>query len=227
MRSIVLAAHDTEHWQLVRGASDLLTVQDPQDGFVISANEPPGPSRVPIGVFFSPPDRARRMRTLLAGHRDITVESLLETLSDVYMATSHELSRLFLQAVGRSSAPASGRPGDVLVGLLADWGGRYAADSGGALAFELILYHFVREHFGRNTLAAYWATWQPRTLVLEDLMRGEPTTFPTSVRKALRRSVRAYRRFKTWGAMHRMLLRDNLDENGGNRVLKRQPVAKT
>jgi penicillin amidase len=206
VRSFVLAAHDTAHWQRFFGSGDLLTDQDQQDGIVVSANDPPGPSRVPIGLFFSPPDRARRLRALLAGHRQVTVESLLDALSDVYMATSHELSRLFSQALTRSSALSSRRPDDVLVKLLAEWDGKYAASSRGALAFELTLYHLVREHFGRGTLAAYWATWQPRTLVLEDLMRAEPATFAASVRTGLRRSVQAFSRIKTWGAMHRMRL---------------------
>jgi penicillin amidase len=206
LRSFLLDSGSTDHWQRFVNGAELSADHDPQEGFVVSANESPGSSPVPVGLFFSPPDRARRLRAMIANHTLIELEGLNDALSDVYMATSHELSRLFSRALRTSGHETADQPPHELVALLTEWDGRYEADSRGALLFELVLHNFVENYYGDDAISTYWATWKPRSLVLEDLLCRPPAAIAASLRQALRQSARAFKRFGTWGAVHRLRL---------------------
>ena len=161
---------------------------------------------VPVGMFFSPPDRARRLSELVANQTQMDLEGLNDALNDTYMATSLELSRLFSRALSTSGDEISNRLPQELVALLAEWDGRYQACSRGALLFEPVLYNFVGNYYRKDTVSAYWATWNPRSFVLEDVSRCPPAALAASLRQAVRRSARAFKRFETWGDMHRLRL---------------------
>jgi penicillin amidase len=190
----------------VTGA-DLPAILQPRQGFVVSANESPGESAVPIGVFFSPSDRAQRLAELVSPQHKISREGLTETMMDVLMATSREINERLLTALGSEQADAHHKEAAPLRAALAGWDGRYDAASREALAFELVFCNFVRDFYGKDELKAYWSTWAPRTLVKEDLSQCAPADITPALKRAIRHSVHTFDRFGTWGDMHRLRLR--------------------
>lgn len=192
------------HWKTFVTGSELPAILQPEEGFVVSANDRPGDSAVPVGFFFSPPDRARRLAALSSGQSTISREGMIEMMLDVFMATSLDITKQFLAAL--RSEPAKTKNSAPLIAALAEWDGRYTVQSRGALAFELVFYNFVHAFYGQDELKAYWATWSPRTFIKEDLSQCEPSTITSALEQALRRSVRAFKRFGTWGEMHRLRL---------------------
>ena len=53
---------------------------------------------------------------------------------------------------------------------LADWDGDYSVDSEGALLFESLLYHFALALRGGDNIEVYTANWDPRSLIVADVM---------------------------------------------------------
>src|SRR5690606_29499769 len=78
--------------------------------------------------------------------------------------------------------------------------------SKGALAFELIAYHFILARHGRRNLAAYLATWDPWALLREDLAHTDRARVRAAVHQAARRAEAAFIRLGTWGEAHRLRL---------------------
>lgn len=207
LQGLLLESRSTGHWRRLVSGNHLPAELDPPEGFVASANERPDHTAVPVGVFFSPPDRARRLSALIGAQGDRTApEGLKAVLNDVYEATSHKLCQQFSRALSTSAAVPAAMSTTQIEALLAEWDGRYETGSQGALAFELVFENFVRAFYGRDKQRAYWATWTPRSLVLEDLLHAETGAVASTLRRAIRRSVRPFARFADWGEMHRLRL---------------------
>ena len=62
--------HDAS-WGEMRGASDFPHSLDPERGFLVSANNRPSETDIPVSFFFSPDDRARRLTALMEGEARI------------------------------------------------------------------------------------------------------------------------------------------------------------
>lgn len=170
----------------------------------MTANERPTETVVPVGFFFSPPDRANRLAELISCRSKVTPDELMEVLMDVFMATSIEVTRRFLAVLSSEPAKKRREKAARLVAALTEWDGRYGAQSRGALAFELIFHNFVRAFYRQDERRAYWATWAPRTLVKEDLAQSEPSAIASALKRAIRRSIFGFERFGTWGEIHRL-----------------------
>jgi penicillin amidase len=134
----------------------------------------------------------------------MTVERIMETLSDVYVATSMDLCRRFLDVL-RSPwfAPLDGAAAR-FEALLAGWDGRYRAQSREALAFELLFENFVRAFYSGDETSAYWATWSPRALVRDDIAASPPEAVALALATAIRRSARGSKGLAAWGDKHRL-----------------------
>jgi penicillin amidase len=125
LHCFLLDSHTTGHWQRIVSGAELSADAAPHQDFVFSANEPPQPTSVPVGIFFSPLDRAVRLRALIADQPPTEKADLSDALCDDYMATSHELAGLFVKALRSSRRDTAGQQPDELITLLADWDGRY------------------------------------------------------------------------------------------------------
>jgi len=120
-------------WDRCVTAEDLPAELDPACGFVVSANDRPPPTQVPVGWLFSPADRVRRLTEICSRGGQIGVDDLQRLLQDVYSEKALELRDQLLTAV-----PVDCRA-SVLHSALASWDGRYDPESVGALAYELVL----------------------------------------------------------------------------------------
>lgn len=206
LRDLTLDPSRITDWHSLVTGTELRTEYDPMLGSVVSANEKPNKTAVPVGYFFSPPDRAHRLNELIGMHNRLTSESLKVMLQDVYIITSHDICAHFVELFKTKGAQPINDTVVYLEQLLAAWDGQYEASSKGALAFELVFQNFVREYYAKNALFAFWSTWMPRTLVRNDLLRADSTVVTSILKRAIRRAVRPFERFKVWGNMHRLKL---------------------
>lgn len=196
---VVTRAHRA-HWERMAVGSDLPSLWNPGRGFVASANNRPevagGP---PVGFFFSPEDRVRRLRALLSGPEPVSMNDLKAAQRDVFSASAVDLRDRLLALAGDA-------PQRDLLALLAGWDGRYEADSTGAAAFELLLYAFARRLRGREGFALYTAGWEPWAAIRDDLESMDPARVSKALRRALVATAPRVARAPRWGLLHRLRL---------------------
>lgn len=193
------------------GADDLPTSYNPRAGFLVSSNNRPVDANVPISYFFAPDDRFARINTLLDANAKIGVSDLESIQQDVYMASAAKLAKLIvdkIDALGLSDRQTAN--GHDLVGLLRSWDGHYTADSRGALAFELFLFHFTKVFaggaFAEYAAAANSGVVRVKTLMIDDLDRIDPVILRQNLRDALVRAAPQLNDFVDWGDMHQIRL---------------------
>jgi penicillin amidase len=191
-------------WDSFLTGADLPASHDPPGGIVVSANEAPAEKPFAVGYFFSPVDRAKRLAELLSAKGALGLSDLASTLTDVY-ATSSVALRDALLPVLRAMSPRSLKRRD-LIEEFAGWDGRYARESRGALAFELLVHHFARYFLGRRRLAAYSATWSARRLILQDVESAPSERAAAALARSLGPAARALALCRDWGDMHRIKL---------------------
>ena len=166
---------------------------------LVSANDRPGPTPVPVGFFFSLPNRARRMQSLLEA--PVTLDAMLTLQRDVMQP---EALRLRDALLGRCRPPASRQ--EQAFSALATWDGSYAPDSTGALVFEVMVSGLIRRMVPAGTLQVLTCIWTGRALLTERIVDASPS----DVRTALRRAARLLRRYGNWGGVHRLTLQHPL-----------------
>ena len=201
---LFVAPETRRHWESFVSAKDLPAALDPEQGFAASANNRPAAGTVvPVGFFFSPDDRIRRIRSLLDGSEPVTLDRLKGLHQDVGMPSALGLRDALL------ALPRPG-PGDAtaerFLEVLAAWHGGYEIDSRGALAFELLVYHFARELHGDEALEIYSSSWDPWALLREDMAREEPAALTGAAERAIGRAAERWARYGAWGDMHRLRL---------------------
>jgi penicillin amidase len=175
---------------LVRGAALGIA----EETVAVSANDRPGETPVPVGFFFSPPDRARRMRALLA-EPGVTAARMQALPRDVLQPAALGLRDALLARLPGRVTPAAR--------ALAAWDGGYDAGSAGALAFEAMVASLARVLIPRAQLELLAAVWTGRALVAHRVAKATPA----QAAAALREADRLLRRFGSWGAAHRLALR--------------------
>jgi penicillin amidase len=196
------------HWRDLATAKHLPSTVDPAAGFVASANDRPDAAAMPVGFFFSPDERVDRLRSILGAADHLTVEDLQALQRDVSMPSSLPLRDALLRAVG----PPGMADADVrrLCAALRDWDGRHTAESAGALAFEVLIHHFLKALHGERDFAIYSATWDALTLLGQDLATLPADRLSAAAREAARRAARVTKRHRNWGDIHRLRLSHGL-----------------
>ena len=205
----LFAARDARcHWERLVTSNDLPARIDPPAGFVASANNRPEvATNVPVGFFFSPDDRVRRLKALLGGPDPVSMDALKALQRDVLVPSALELRDCLLGiAHGNGAGPARDGERHHLVEALRSWDGRYDVESTGAVALELLVYHFARELSGEAGLAVYGASWEPWALLRDDIARTAPDRLARAIEPAIERAAAAATRSGCWGDMHRLQL---------------------
>ena len=171
---------------------------DRAEGFVASANEKPPEGDRPIGYFFAGPSRATRLRQLLSD-APVTLDDLRAAQTDMRLPALPPLHAIVMPHL----APRTAKQAETVY-VIRHWGGRYDAESRGALAYELLVGHLVRALGKDAVFARYSAIWTARTLLTEDIARLKPALLRPALALALRQTTTGLRRFKTWGEAHRL-----------------------
>jgi penicillin amidase len=192
---IVTTVDDAWGFADVCGGDAMPRWVDPPDGAVVSANEKPDRGDIPLGFFFSPGDRARRLRALLGGGETIDEAAMHAAQRD----TLHPGALAVRDGLLTEMA---GAPAD-FVAALRGWDGTYDASSTGALAHELLVGHLLTDLFPPESAAGFGAVWGTRLLLLAE-MRALPLDLSAkAVRNAVAKAVPDWRKWRVWGAVHR------------------------
>jgi penicillin amidase len=192
---LVVQPEDAWGFSDIPGGEDMPVWTDPADGVATSANEQPDKGDIPLGFFFSPPDRARRLREVLVAPGVRTIADMLALPQDVLHAGALPVRDELLRLI--DAVPAD------FVDCLRGWDGRYTADSRGALAYELLIGHLMQRLFPPDTVTGYNAVWGTRLLLLREMRQIASPLVEYAVARVLPDVVAAWHRWGTWGNVHR------------------------
>ncbi len=191
-------------WATLASTEDLPFLENPPQGFVASANNPPADSAVPLGWFFSAPDRIERMAELMgADDRLWTVEDLALLQQDTF-SPSAALLRDELSTRLPASLGGTDHDRENLWRQILEWDGRFDAESRGALAFQAFHAPFaeaLRAHLGRedswDSGTGKWRVLAASRLVSDEILLS-------LAQQALDAARPVLERFQVWGDVHRM-----------------------
>ena len=202
--------HDAS-WSMMRSAADLPYSYNPEAGYLVSANDRPPATDVPVGFFFSPDDRVDRMHALITAETAVGVETLKALQQDVYMASSVTLRDLFLarlDALGMTAAADA--DGTKAIARLRDWDGAYRADSVGAVTFEQFRNAFTASFYallhGEDDGEAFASAGRRTALLHEDIAAADAESLRAALAAGLEAAVDGLESFADWGEMHRLSL---------------------
>lgn len=203
---------EAEHaWRNLLNIRDLPYSLNPPAGFLASANNRPTETEVPVGYFFSPDDRVERMAAILRTAETVGRAEIAEMQQDVYMASAVALRDLVIEKLEQSGLDRTANGGQTrAIALMRAWDGFYAAESRGALAFELFRSSFSQGFyeslFGAEDWAAFAGVARIQSLLLEDIRRADPEKLRAALRRGLETAAEGLESFATWGEMHRLTL---------------------
>jgi len=172
-----------------------------EEDLVVSANDRPAATPVPVGFFFSSPERMRRLRALLGGDGRIGADAMRAVQQDTFHRGALAVRDALLGRLAATS-PATARARHAL----AEWDGTYDEASAGAVVFEVLVAALARRLVPRRTLVVLSGIWSGRPLIARRVADAPPA----ALRAALRKAARVLGRWGTWGAVHRLTLRHPL-----------------
>ena len=204
------ADHDPS-WGAIRTAADLPYSFNPESGYLVSANNRPAATGMPVGFFFSRDDRVERMAALIEAEAAVGVETLKALQRDVYMSSSVTLRDLFisgLDALGMTAAADA--DGKKAIAKLRDWNGEYRADSTGAVTFEQFRHGFTARLYvllhGEDDAESFASIGRRTALLHEDIAAADEETLRAALAAGLGAAVDGLDSFTDWGDMHRLSL---------------------
>jgi len=187
-------------WESLATGADFPAETDPPHGFVVSANDRPPVTAIPVGWFFSSNERARRLSALLRASERIGFAELAALQTDVAAPAA-------LAMRDRLCAALAPHPSDDAVyEAMAGWDGHYDDNSAGALAFELVLSHLAATITPERLRAFYPVVWHGRNLLKQEIEALTPERLSEAVGAALAAAAPAFRRLRRWGTAHRLRL---------------------
>ncbi len=204
------AGHDAT-WGTLRTAADLPYSYNPDSGYLVSANNRPSATGMPVGFFFSRDDRVERMAALIEAETAVGVETLKALQQDVYMSSSVALRDLLvakLDALG--IAAAADADGAEAIGRLRNWNGEYRVDSIGAVTFEQFRHGFTARLYvllhGEDDAESFASVGRRTALLGEDIAAADEETLRAALTAGLGAAVDGLDSFADWGDMHRLSL---------------------
>jgi penicillin amidase len=194
-------------WSEIGSTKDMPQVYQPAEGFIASANDEPPDCGFPLGFFYSSSDRIRRIRSVISKTPKITVELLAGLQRDVGLKPALAFRDLLLERL--DTVPVESKTGRALA-ILRDWDGSYAAESAGALIFQIIQVHLLHAFHPTAERVAFTSVWHTRELMESTFRTADHTMATAAAVRGLHRAARELRRHKSWGRIHRIRLRHPL-----------------
>lgn len=196
-------------WENMKGTADLPFSLNPEDGFLVSANNRPAETKTPVGFFFSPDDRVVRMKRIIAGNGRMDIDDVKGIQQDVYMTSSVRLRDVYIERIRALPGPLDEKTGKA-IDLMARWDGHYTTASRGAVAFELLHGAFQRQFYtrllGPEDGARYLRSGRIKSLLIEDMSSADPELVNASLTQSLKDLSERIDDFATWGEMHRLAI---------------------
>lgn len=201
------------YWADIATATELPYLLDPPQGFIASANNPPGEADFPIGWFFSSPDRIDRLSQLV---RETTepwdVGDLADLQTDAYSPSSVLLRDAVVARVGDRFQ------GTEAWDLITGWDGHFDADSRGALAFQAFYVPFAQALWAPLDRNDDWDDGDGKWRVLEVVDAADDATLIAAAETAMAAVPTVIEEHGSWGSIHRMriqMLQGNIPVIGG------------
>jgi penicillin G amidase len=193
-------------WENFIFADNLPTSFDPEEGFVVSANEKPKDMALRIGYLFSPNDRFERLTDRLADWPRVGFNELAALQQDVLLQSALGLRELLVQHLKSLPRARATRAAAQLIEELRRWDGRYTVESSGALAIELLAFRTAVALVGRKQAGLYSLMWDAYGLLRADIETASQAQIVRALQKAVPATMRGLAAFHNWGGMHRMHL---------------------
>ncbi|MDZ4181290.1 MAG: penicillin acylase family protein, partial [Candidatus Cloacimonadaceae bacterium] len=208
--SLAFAADDSSNgWKGFLTSKELPHIFRPESGFVASANNVPFKAQTPLGFFFSANDRIDRMNQVLGDADQVGFDLIRDLHLDSYVGSARENAHLMAEYLTSKSANYSIAEHDV-ISQLASWDGYYEADQKAPVIHQLMLYHFVSEYYAKKYNKAFaskiLSSDSVNELASEDLRKRKDAELLPVMESALKRTVKAQRKYANWGEMHRLRL---------------------
>jgi penicillin amidase len=196
-------------WSGFVGPDDLPHSYNPPENFLVSANNRPAETRIPLGYMFSPDDRVQRITALLARLDKVRLADLREIQQDVFTPSAVALRDLLVEKMTALGIAAEAAPAEKqLLTWLAAWDGNYRRESRGALAFEILVYCLSTGIYGpvfaQAENATYASVGRIKNLLEKDIQEMEEPRLKRRLQKALTAATKRFQRYDDWGDMHRL-----------------------
>ncbi|WP_075222566.1 penicillin acylase family protein [Acuticoccus yangtzensis] len=197
---VIGAAEAERQWSRLLTGRELPMVVDPPEGYVVSSNEEPVASPVTISLFYASGHRFQRIGEMLSAGRDFTAADLKAMQQDVFHAGALAVAEKL-----RIAASDVGLSGPVMEAI-ATWDGRYAVDSVGALAFELVTEPLVKSLEERAAVRFVSPHWRPFSRLSRLVDGATKADLVAALGIALEAAADPFAKHKTWGALHKVRL---------------------
>lgn len=219
-------------WSDGLDSTELPTALDPARGYLISANNHPLRTEPPITAGGNANDRVQRMATRIEDGGALDLDALRSIQRDVLLPSARALAEELVRAsegfgveaptrrdaagTGMEAAPSkhdrSVEAASRLRARVAEWDGRFAADSRGAPAYvawvEALLDGPYRKRMGDALTSAWRGSTAVHDRIRADLAAGWPTR--EQVREALSAAAADFDFERPWGEVRRIPLRHPL-----------------
>jgi penicillin amidase len=215
-KDLILSPQEAANaWSTMQASPELPAVANPYQGFIASGNNRPEHPPFPIGYFFSPGDRVKRMGQLLDQWGKVGVNELKQLQGDVYMASSVALRDLLLDKLAELGIDGSGEVRQQVVELISQWDGYYQPDSRAALVFEIVRQEvsakFFQSRFNGQDWAAFANVDRIKVMLLQDIRNAKPDELRPILLNALDKAARLCIENNVdtghqWGDIHRLQL---------------------
>ncbi|MBT8328658.1 MAG: penicillin acylase family protein [Desulfofustis sp.] len=134
-------ANEQHQWSEPLSSTDLPSIYNPQDGYLVSTNNIPVKSDPPLAMFGNPNDRYHALADVIESVDRLSVKELMRMQRNVYSRTSHQLAQRIAELGGQAGANPQ------LIDTLAGWNGMYDVDSPGAALLEIVAYHLASRYY--------------------------------------------------------------------------------
>lgn len=220
-RAVLVDARSPEfQWHTRLTSTELPFAYNPDEGFLVSANNTPSRMDPPIVVGGNSNDRVDRLRDLLGSAGTLSADDMKRFQRDVYSGASHANAKAIVAIAGESE----------MRDVLASWDGQYLESSAGASAYQMTLHHLlegpVTREWGARIVGNLAGSQAVHDFVRAEIARGVVTK--QDIDEALANASVDFGEGVEWGAMHRLRLRHpagNLPVVGGPYSFGEHPIA--
>ncbi len=207
---VITPAQADRDWAAFADSRTLPAGRTPESGFFASSNNRPTVAEdVPVGYFFSPPDRFLRATDLLTTDDPVTMRDLEKLQQDTFAQAALDLRNVLVARLGAGFGEELGGDATRAWTLIREWNGLYERDAVAPVAFEA----FVSD-LGAVILPAANVETPPerleaqrfRRVMIDALAEVDDATVTEAARASLSVAAEALDTYASWGAMHRLRL---------------------
>ena len=196
-------------WNGLIGTLELPFVFDPDQGFIVSANNRPFVHNPPMGYFFSANDRVDRLTELFQQNDSVDLDYVKQTQLDVKVISAITLRDFIVQKIvsliliGQNDSQTN-----EFLTALRQWDGNYHADSKGAVAFQMLIFHLIKDFYTKiydeKFVNSLLSSEHANAFLEQDLTKEPDGNFKYLLQGAIPKAVKDFRKYKNWGEMHRL-----------------------